>query len=347
MARPHPSSGAPRAGHTLIEVIIAATLIVVILLGALNVITRDNALSREVLHTANVEQLAQEMLFRIEHELANASGCGPDAVLAADLSAGDTVSMTVDLTLGFPPRGVLLVDRGTPNEERIAYDALSADQVTFQSLERGEQCTEPSGHPAGTELIWAGLAEPIYLPGVPPPSLWDGQVTVLGETRFFRGDGTGFSYRVPVDPAGGTDFLNGDDVQWGAEINEASTLSGWVALYFQPRVTYAEADSGVDLNADGDTLDTFDIGQIRRRAWDTNDPGGPAADFGLGPTAIVQERCNWGGDLDGDGFDDPMFLWDESRRQLNVRLFLLGSLSGRTVVRKVESLMFLRNEFEG
>ena len=62
---------------------------------------------------------------------------------------------------------------------------------------------------------------------------------------------------------------------------------------------------------------------------------------------MLQEQCNWGGDLDADGYDDPIFLWDKDRRQLRLRIFIIGrSVDDIPIVRKVESLMFLRNKQE-
>ena len=89
------------------------------------------------------------------------------------------------------------------------------------------------------------------------------------------------------------------------------------------------------------------MGQIRRLSWDATDPTGQVDDVGLGPTVLLQEQCNWGGDLDGDGFDDPIFLWDKDTNQLHVRLFVLGwAMKQMPIVREVDSVMFLRNEPE-
>jgi len=99
------------------------------------------------------------------------------------------------------------------------------------------------------------------------------------------------------------------------------------------------------VNHDGDETDVFDVGQIRAHTWDSADPAVPASDIGLGPASVLQERCNAGGDLDGDGFDDPIFLWDPARRRLHVRLYVLGRTGGEVpAVRKVESMIFMRNE---
>jgi len=59
---------------------------------------------------------------------------------------------------------------------------------------------------------------------------------------------------------------------------------------------------------------------------------------------VLQERCNWGSDLDGDGFDDPLFMWEPETGCLHVRLFLAaGTVNGRQSVREIESILYLRN----
>jgi hypothetical protein len=201
----------------------------------------------------------------------------------------------------------------------------------------------------GVSVLWASMADPIDLQTNPPQELWDGCALESTGPVFFRGDGTGFSYRVPVDPTNSIppNYLDGDQLRWGHTLNNVPSMDAWACLYYVASATFVEAATGDDVNRDGDTLDVFDIGQIRRRIWDTLDPANPPADLGLGPTNILQERCNWGGDLNGDGFDDPLFLWDEETRQLHMRLFILGRTNADLpIVRDVESLVFLRNEPE-
>lgn len=340
-----------RGGYTLLELSVSVSLFVVVLLSSLALVERDTRLSRSTLSISTVEMLAQEMLFDIERELSNAQGSNPEAILVADLSASDDDVMLVDSTLGFPSAGILLLDRGAQTEERIEYASLGADQVSFLGLTRGVGCTGESDHLAGGELISAGLAEPIELQDDPPPETWDGQAEEVGGVVFFRGDGCGYTYRVPVDPFEQTgqkpNYLDGDELRWGAVVDATATEDGWCELTFVPSFEVSEVKLKNDLNQDGDTSDTFDIGQIRRRRWNTADPTIEPDDYGMGPTAVLQEQCNWGGDLDGDGFDDPLFLWDKDTRELRVRLFVIGlSLPEMPIVRRVESLMFLRNEQE-
>ncbi|MBI5364495.1 MAG: hypothetical protein HZA53_15060, partial [Planctomycetes bacterium] len=278
--------------------------------------------------------------------LADARGAAPRAVLVQTLTSGDTSAARVASTRGFPPSGHLLLSRGTNQLERVRYASITDDR--FQGLERAVMGTTAHGHAQNEELLWGGLAEPIALQTNPSASLWDGRARIGGRTVFFRGDGTGFSYRTPTDPSGGGDFLDGDDLRWGSTVRGAPLAEGWTALWFEARDEYVEALTGDDLNGDADRDDVFDVGQIRRRTWSTIAPGQPGDDVGLGPVCVLQERGHPAADLDGDGFEDPLFLWDEARRELSIRLFVLGrSRENAPIVRRVETVVFLRNDPQG
>jgi len=354
-----PGSRHRRGGYTLIEVLICSALFSVIFLSLITLIKRDRTLSRSMLYLSHVELMSQDMLFDLESELANAFGANPVAVTTVDLTPAAT-DLKVGLTLGFPPQGRLLIDRDKPNKEVLAYSGLDETQEYFLGLEHGQQCTTPTDHPALTEVLWAGLAEPLDQQDPPPaPENYDGVALEDYGQVYFRGDGTGFSYRVPVDPAGGLSYLDGDDIVWGASVPgapPAEATNGWSAIYFEPRLTFEEAPYACDVNLDGDTVDVYDVGQLRKVTWSVADPSLKPQVRGLGPTAILQERCNHGGDLDHDGFDDPLFLWNSRHvddaeemevglNTLHVRLFLIGlSDAEAPVTRMVESVIFLRNE---
>ncbi len=338
----------PTRGFSIVEVTIAVTLFAVVVLGIVMVTARDDKSAKASLAIGVAETRAQQMLSRIQDELAHARGASPRAVLTQTLSSGETGGLTVDSTLGFPSSGTLLIDRGSGALERLAYAQLDASLTRFLGLARGEQCTQPTTHAQNADVLWCGLAEPILLQSNPAASLFDGRALESTGPVYFRGDGTGFSYRVPVDPTGGNDFLTGGDVRWGAEVAGTPTQSGWAAIWFQPSTSYEEPLTGFDLNHDGDTADVFDVGQLRKRTWDTSAPAVAPSEVALGPTVIVQERCRHGRDLDGDGFDDPMFLWDASSRRLHVRLFVIGTSGGNApILREVETTIFLRNDPEG
>jgi len=341
-SHPHRVHGR-RGGFTLVEVLIASGVLALVLLSTYALIERDMHLSRSTLGISVAETRAQSMLFGIERELADARGEAPRAQLTLGLGAGSVGGIEVDATAGFPPAGQLLLSRGTAGVERVGYGALDAEH--FLDLERAQGCTNPAGHPIASELLWCGLAEPIELQVDPPANLWDGRARVGGRSVYFRGDGTGFVYRVPTDPAGGSDFLDGGDLRWGGTVAGTPTLDGWQALVFVARERFDEAITQDDVNKDGDRTDVFDIGQLRRLAWNAATPGAAPDDLGLGPTAVLQERCHPGSDLDHDGFEDPLFLWDAVRRELTITLFVLGrSVQDQPVVRKVATTIFLRND---
>lgn len=335
-----------RAGFTLIEALVAGCVLSLVLISSYALLQNDATLSRSTLGISVAETRAQAMLHGLERELADARGANPVAQLTLSISDTDVAGLRVDSTLGFPPRGSVLVDRGNADVERISYTSLT--DTLLGGLSRAAQCTEANVHAAGIEVLWCGLAEPIELQTNPPATLWDGRAQVANRTVFFRGDGTGFSYRVPTDPTGANDFLDGNDLRWGATVRGTATLAGWVALEFVAKDEFDEARTGEDLNNDGDRVDVFDVGQIRRRTWDTDAPNAPGDDVGLSPTCVLQERGRPGADLDGDGFEDPIFLWDGTRRELSVRIFVLGrSREDAPIVRKVETVIFLRNDPEG
>jgi len=335
-----------RAGYTLIELSVSVTLFVVILLSSLALMERDTHLSRSTLSITDVERSAIDMLYKLEHELADALITVPVTTLRTPVGTTDSQVLEIGSSVGFPQSGFVILDRGLPSREVVEYTNHNGTQDGLTALTRGMACTTPAAHAAGPDVIWAGMAVPILLQVNPPASTWDGRARGELDPVFYRGSGTGISFRVPVDPAGGNDFLDGDDVQWGAVVNGVPTLNdGWCWIEYVPADQLLESATQDDLNRDGDFDDVFDVGQLRRRIWDASNPAGNVQDLGLGPRAIIQEQCNWGSDLDGDGFEDPMFLWDPTTRQLHIRLFVVGrGVREIPIVRKVESLIFQRNE---
>lgn len=337
-----------QTGFTLVEAIFAAMLVSIVVMGSIMLLSHDMQVSRGSINVQVAQNQAQTLIYSLEKELSNARGERPVATLTSALGSGAGGSITLDLTAGMPPVGMVTIDRGTTSAEHIAYNTLAADGVTLSGLTRGVQCTTAVAHAQNAEVLWSGLAELLALSGSPPPDLYDGRALESTGPIYFRGDGTGLSYRMPTDPTGGHDYFANGQLQWGAEVAETPMLTGWCALCFVPVTTYSEATLGIDINHDGDTTDVFDIGQIHRWRWDTSNPSVGVSDVAIGPSVVMQEHCKYGSDLDGDGFGDPIFLWDPVSGRLHLRLFVLGQNSqGRPTVRRVESMVFLRNSDGG
>ena len=189
------------------------------------------------------------------------------------------------------------------------------------------------------------MARPIENQTNPAPNLYDGISQELFGSVFYEGDGSGFSFRLPVDPLGTGSFVEDGELRLGAMLENGDDVNGWSAVYFEPVATVTEESRGVDINRDGDREDRFDLGSLRMRSWRTTDASpNMTREVGLCPPIILQEECAWGGDLDGDGFSDPIFLYDERTQRLRIRLHVLtGTVGEIGVVKRKELAMFLRN----
>lgn len=337
----------PRQGYTLLEVAITSTLFTMVILASVALIERDRTLSRSMLNMSHVELMSQDMLFDLERELANSYGANPIAIAKIALDAGGT-ELRVDSTLDFPPEGSFVIDRGTAREEIIGYSGLAGSKDLLMNLQRGLACTQPSAHDEGVEALWLGLAEPLEEQPPADPAAADGIALEDSGPIYYRGAGTGFSYRVPVDPAGKSQFLDGDEIVWGGSVpgaDPSKAVECWNAIYFEPRLLFDESTHKDDVNGDGDTIDVYEVGQLKKVVWNVEKPDKKPFSVALGPMNVLQERCHNGSDLDHDGYEDPMFLWDSKFNALHVRLFLIGlSDAEAPVTRKVESVMYLRNK---
>ena len=322
---------------------IAGTILTVIMASMIVGMQREAKNLGDLVTTTHRERAAQVVMHRVEELLDFAAGSSPSGWLSANLGSGET-TLQIDTSLGFPASGTLLIDAGTASQELIDYTGLNPATHTFTGLDRGVHCTAPNGHVSGARVFWAGSASALENQLAPPPSQWDGQANTAGGPIFFRGIGTSFSFRVPTDPAGGTNYFDATGIRWGSDVNGAPSTDGWSSLQYVATRQLAENQAGVDINADGDLLDIFDLGQIRLQRWNSATNGVPVTDVALCPPIIAQEICNYGGDLDGDAFADPIFLWNAADGSLRIQMTIISGVHNtRSVVSRVESTMYLRN----
>ncbi len=332
------------AAFTLVEVSLSLA-VTAIVLGSMAVSMQREAKGLAAMATSNsIERGTSQMLDRLGHELEYAVGANPQAFLMTSLSAGNESGFSVDASRGFPAWGILLLDPGTPAEERIAYADLVPSLHRFENLGRGAQCGSPQNHSKNALVRWAGMACPIDNQLNPSASEFDGVSKGAFAPIYFRGDGTGFSFRVPTMVSGSDDYIQNGEVTWGSAVGDGPSSEGWSALVYQAQAQFIEAQEGFDLDRDGDLEDVYDLGRIRMMSWNAYSDSSSHTDVALCPPIVLQRRCDWGGDLNNDGFDDPIFLWDPDTGRLRISLYVLpGRIHGHAAPRRVETTLYLRN----
>lgn len=332
------------SGFTLVEMMIALTIVSIILLATAASLQREAESVGELQRLSYSERLIQDLFTKIEQRLDFSQGVNPTTTLASDLSGGGTAGFVIQETLGFPFEGTAIIEPGTAAEERVTYSSLAPGVSELAQLVRGVRGTAPTGHPANSVVLWEGVSFPIEDQVAPAAGTFDGQTDDLRGPVFYRGDGVGFTYRRPVDPAATGTFIDAGGIRWGATVGGADTTDGCACLVFSPIGVVTEAERNFDINNDGDMDDTFDLGGISDLAWNIINPALGTSSLELVSPILLQEQDNYGGDLNGDGFDDPMFLWTPDSGRLRIRLFaLLGDVNGREIVKRFETVLYLRN----
>lgn len=331
-------------GFTLVEVMLALTVVTVILLATTAALQKEAEKVSDMQRLSYSERLVQDLFTKIEQRLDFSQGIQPITTLSVGLNTGNNASAALAEDFGFPFNGVMVIEPGTIDEERVGYSSLNPGANSMETLERGLRGTSSVSHPSGSVVLWDGCCYPIEDQVAPAPGSFDGQTDDLRGALFYRGDGIGFSYRKPVDPANTGSFIGPTGIRWGATVGGTDTEDGCAALTFRPVAVVTEAERNFDINGDGDMADTFDLGRISDLAWNVLNPALGTSSIDLVSPIILQEQDAYGSDLDGDGFNDPMFLWTPDSGRLRIRLFaLLGDVKGHEIVRRFETVLYLRN----
>ena len=332
------------AGFTLIEMIIALGVVSVILAATTLSLQKESESISDMQRLSHSERLIQDLFTKIEQRLDFAQGIEPTSTLDSALSGGATGAIDVTDVFGFPNEGMVVIEPGGANAERVSYAVLSPGSNALETLTRAERGTAGVAHPAGSLISWEGVATPTEDQVAPAAGTFDGQTNDLRGPIFYRGDGVGFCYRKPVDPAGTGSFIGPAGIRWGATISGTDNEDAVGSIVYEPVAQITELQREFDINQDGDLADTFELGRIRDIAWNAVDPALGTSSLALVTPIILQELDNYGSDLDGDGFLDPMFLWTPESGRLRIRFFaLLGDVGGREVVKRFETVLYLRN----
>lgn len=169
------------------------------------------------------------------------------------------------------------------------------------------------------------------------------------------GSGT-MRFMVPVDHDGDGDALDGNlDIEWGAQREEVDLagktveiLAATTIFRYIPTGSFSEAGR-IDLNRDGDTADTFDVGRIEKvyeGGTTTAYPGVPAVTYSQIVVEIVDSVVRLQGqdvaDIDGDDQLDPMFWQDGST--IRIILFLAKTSETEPLMVKLTTSVELRNQ---
>lgn len=329
----------------MLELTISMTVLTVVVGATTFQLDRQARSLGRATQAANEELGVDIVMDGIVQRLKGARWSDTSARLAQDLAGGGDV-VALDATRGFPPVGTLVVDPGHDDAERLSWDAVDAVDNELTGVVRALMCTDAAGFLRGTTVQWEGVARVIEDQGAPDDDTFDGVSLEMGRPTFFVGDGTGVVFQVPVRAVGDEYFGPDGEMVWGASIAGTETLDGFCAYWFRATDTLLEATIGRDLNGDGDQGDTFDLGQIRFASWDADDPDAGIVDSAVSRAIFAQERCNYGGDLDGDGSADPMFLFDPRTGRLRLRFFTVRTGEFGAELRRDETSLFMLNSVE-
>ena len=193
----------PRRGVGLLEATIAVTLLAVAVFATFSLLDSSRRFADASLEVSSAEGLLQDLIHDIGRELSSAAVYTPESQLIATLDAGDVTGVTLNASTGFPPTGWIVLERGTANEEVVRYTGMEAAGQRLTGLTRGVGCTEDATHaPSNVNVLWRGMAELLDDQTNPPAGSYDG--VALGEEgdEFFRGQGSGLVYQLPIDTGG-------------------------------------------------------------------------------------------------------------------------------------------------
>ncbi len=155
--------------------------------------------------------------------------------------------------------------------------------------------------------------------------------------------------KQPADWMGGGDLTNeieagnifGVRAPWGDE-------SGYVEYRFvahpdAARATVSEVTLDYDINGDGDK-DTVFVRGLLVREWNGTSRAPVARNLLWDVLQVETSPGNYGGDIDGDGTDDPIFHMAAGSKRLTMSVWLYGRDGRRHIIHNARTSVALRNQ---
>lgn len=151
-------------------------------------------------------------------------------------------------------------------------------------------------------------------------------------------DGSTLTYSLPIhDPDIGSSVDRNGEVIWQLTDEEGLTVRRLFTLEFVVTRLLKESSIRKDVNRDGDMEDTFDVGYLTA----TSETDG---DRPLPRLYIVLRNGGHGGDVTGDGVQDPLFSVDPGSRELEISISRLAD--GESLKTLVTTCAVVENKIE-
>ncbi len=153
--------------------------------------------------------------------------------------------------------------------------------------------------------------------------------------------GTSFlEFQQPVDHDDDGDVI---DPSGALELGADGTLAYKTLYNVVVTGTFVEAERSYDLNRDGDMSDSLGLAVIEENIIDDGSPGANV-DTRVLVRNVVTNLAQIGGDIDGDGEADPIFLRtdflgrpDDNGRTLRIKILRVRMSGGSTVQQLLET----------
>ena len=126
-------------------------------------------------------------------------------------------------------------------------------------------------------------------------------------------DGSSVTYSLPIQAGTYGGFTDDKgNILYGANATTGFSTDATITLAFVKKSEISESTAG-DLNGDGDTADTYELGYLAK----TTSTG---ITLPFPRIELIRLKGSLSADLNKDGKADPLFAWDATNNKLSVNL---------------------------